>query len=242
MHRFLITSGAPGETVCLSQAEAQHARRVLRLKPGDSVQLIDGGGALFAAELVEVGVRVAARLIGLLPGARAPVGLTLYQGLPKFDKLEFLVQKAAELGAARIVPVKMSRSVVRLSAAEGAKKRERLDRIAREAMKQCGRADAVEVLEPLGFDEALQMLAREEVMLMPWESARGFHMRDAHAQCPGARSLGILVGPEGGISQAEADAAAAVGALAVTLGPRILRAETAAVAAMAVAMHLWGDL
>lgn len=242
VRRFLIASGAPGETVALPEGEAVHARWALRLKPGDAVQLIDQGGALFEAELSEVGEKVTAKILARLADARPRVALTLYQGLPKFDKLEFIAQKAAELGATRVVPVKMARCVVRLDAAEGARKRERLERITLAALKQCGRADRLEILEPVHFREALSMFASEDLMLMPWEEARGARIGDAHAQHPGAQAVGILIGPEGGIAPEEAAAAEGAGARAVTLGPRILRTETAAVAAMAVAMHLWGDM
>ena len=160
----------------------------------------------------------------------------------EFNKLEFIAQKAAELGARRLVPVKMRRSVVKLTAEEGRKKQERLDRIAREALKQCGRTDRLEILEPVGFSEAVAMFREEDMMLMPWEEARGRRVRDEHQDNPGAHAVGILIGPEGGITREEAQAAVEAGAKPVTLGPRILRAETAAVAAMAIAMHLWGDL
>jgi 16S rRNA (uracil1498-N3)-methyltransferase len=242
VRRFLIASGAPGETVRLPEGEAAHARRVLRVRPGDRAVLIDRGGALFEAEFLEVGEAVTAKILSQLPDLKPQVSLTLYQGLPKFDKLEFIVQKAAELGAKRVVPVKMTRSVVKLTADEGRKKQERLDRIAQEAMKQCGRAERLEILEPVKFTDALALFRAEGAMLMPWEEARGFRLGDAHALHPDAASVGILIGPEGGISPEEAAAACEAGALSVTLGPRILRAETAAVAAMAVAMHLWGDI
>jgi 16S rRNA (uracil1498-N3)-methyltransferase len=242
VRRFLIDSGAVGEVVGLPDGEAAHARRVLRVKPGDKAVLIDRGGALFEAEFLEVGERVSAKIMSRLPDARLKVALTLYQGLPKFDKLEFIVQKAAELGAARVVPVRMACSVVKLDAEEGKKKQERLQKIALEAMKQCGRAGRLEILEPVKFEGALKMFCAEELMLMPWEEARGFRLGDAYAEKPDARAVGILIGPEGGIAPEEAVAACEAGALSVTLGPRILRAETAAVAAMAITMHLWGDV
>jgi 16S rRNA (uracil1498-N3)-methyltransferase len=141
-----------------------------------------------------------------------------------------------------VVPVKMARSVVKLDAEEGRRKRERLEKIALEAMKQCGRAERLEILEPVRFSDALGLFRKEYAMLMPWEEARAFRLGDAYAEKPDARSVGILIGPEGGIAPEEAKAATEAGALQVTLGPRILRAETAAVAAMAIAMHLWGDV
>jgi 16S rRNA (uracil1498-N3)-methyltransferase len=142
----------------------------------------------------------------------------------------------------RLVPVKMARSVVKLTDEDARRKRDRLDKIAREAMKQCGRLDFLEIAEPVSFRDAVTLFRQEELMLMPWEEARGERLSDAHANYPGARSVGLLIGPEGGISKDEADAATAAGVRAVTLGPRILRTETAAVAAMAVAMSLWGDI
>ena len=242
VRRFLIDSGAVGETAFLPDGEAAHARRVLRVKPGDRAALIDKSGALFDAEFSEVGERVSARILSRLPDARPQVALTLYQGLPKFDKLEFIVQKAAELGAARVVPVKMARSVVKLDADEGKRKQERLQKIALEAMKQCGRAERLEIAEPVKFADALAMFRAEELMLMPWEEARSFRLGDAYAEKPGARCVGILIGPEGGIAPEEAASACEAGAVSVTLGPRILRAETAAVASMAITMNLWGDI
>lgn len=242
MRRFLIEHGAVGQSISLPDGEAAHARRVLRVKPGDRAMLIDRGGALYEAEFSEVGERVSARILSRLPDAPLPIRLTLYQGLPKFDKLEFIVQKAAELGAARVVPVRMARSVVKLTADEARKKQERLQKIALEAMKQCGRAERLDIFEPLRFQDALGLFRAEDVMLMPWEEARGFRLGDAYVEKPGARSIGILIGPEGGIAPEEAREACGAGAVSVTLGPRILRAETAAVASMAVAMHLWGDL
>jgi 16S rRNA (uracil1498-N3)-methyltransferase len=155
VRRFLIERGAVGESVFLPEGEAAHARRVLRVRPGDRAVLIDRAGALYEAEFSEVGERVCARILSRLPDAPLPVRMTIYQGLPKFDKLEFIVQKAVELGAARVVPVRMARSVVKLTAEEGAKKRERLQKIALEAMKQCGRAERLEVFEPVRFQDAL---------------------------------------------------------------------------------------
>lgn len=243
MHRFFIEPGhAPGERVELAPEEAAHALRVLRLPVGSEVALLDGAGALFAGELIEAGPRAVARLLEALPGAEPPVRLTLYQGLPKFEKLEFIAQKATELGAAALVPVCMERSVVKLKAQEGEKKRERLGKIAREAAKQCGRARVPAIEAPLSWPEALARMAGHDLLLMPWEEARTGRLREAFARFPGARDIGLLIGPEGGIAPREAEEAVARGALALSLGPRILRAETAALAACAMILQLWGDL
>lgn len=244
MHRFIVEAGLrAGCVAALGADDARHALRVLRLRAGDRVQLSDGVGALFEAVLERADdAGVYARVGDRLPSGEPGVRVTIYQGLPKADKLDLIVQKATELGAARVVPVKMERSVVRLDEKDGEKRRQRLSKIAREAAKQCGRACVTEVLAPVGFERALDMLSREDAALMPWENAREDGFKRAWSERPDAASVGILIGPEGGISEAEASRAIKAGAMPVTLGPRILRTETAAIVCCALAMHLWGDI
>ncbi len=246
MHRFIVKGlpeAAAGKAVDLPREEAQHAVRVLRLREGDGVELIDGNGRVYAAEVARADRDGAAVLVrGGLPGREAPVSLTLYMGLPKAEKLELVAQKLTELGAAAVVPVVMARSVARPEGKDGEKRRERLERIALEAVKQCGRGRVPEMAAPLGWKEALSRMASHELMLVPWEEARGTRLGDVRAENPGARDIALLIGPEGGIAPEEAQAALAQGAKLVTLGPRILRAETAAIASAAAVMALWGDL
>lgn len=244
MHRFIIETGhVARDTVALSPDEALHAWRVLRLKVGDEVQLSDGHGLLFSAELTRVDqAGVEAVLLESCSDGEPPVQVTLYQGLPKFDKLELIAQKATELGVCRIVPVKMERSVVKLTREEGERKRERIQKICQEASKQCGRACVPEVLAPVSYLEALQMMSRENLGIMAWEEAKGQSLRDLRQWHSGASTIGLLIGPEGGITEMEARQADAAFVKAVTLGPRILRTETAAIATCALIMHLWGDI
>ena len=136
----------------------------------------------------------------------------------------------------------MARSVARPDARDGEKRRERLERIAREAAKQCRRARPAEVDAPLDWPRALERMAGHELLIVPWEGAGSLRMGERRAECPGAKDIAIAVGPEGGISEEEVAALRAHGARVVTLGPRILRAETAVVASAALAMALWGDL
>ena len=241
MHRFFAADAAERETILLDENESKHARSVLRVRDGETAELLDGQGRRFGAQIdgTENG-RVRVRRLTELPGNEPEVRVTLYPGLPKLDKLDFVVQKAAELGAARVVPVEMERSVARISG-DGAKKRERWERIAREAAKQCGRGRVPEVLAPLSWKEALVDMRARELLLVPWEEAgagalRLKHVFAAHAS---ACDIGILVGPEGGIAPEEV---AQVPGERVTLGPRILRTETASVAALSVVMSLWGDI
>ncbi len=245
MHRFFAAGAAEaGQQVALSAEESAHAARVLRLSAGATVEITDpDSGSRFLARLTDVKPeRVAALLLEPIAANEPPVAFTLYMGIPKADKLDFAVQKATELGAARVVPVRMERSVARIDRKDAPKKAERLRRIAAEAVKQCGRARAPEIAEAMDFAPALQRFAASEVAIMPWEGARGTHMKDVYAARPEARDIAVWIGPEGGISAAEAERLTAAGAIAVTLGPRILRTETAAVAAIACAMQLWGDV
>ena len=244
MHTFYLEQpAAVGATVSLPKDEAKHALRVLRLEKDDEICVLDGCGRRFAAVIESAqGDSAEVRLTEELASNEPPVRVTLYQGLPKADKLDFIVQKITELGACCAVPVKMERCVVKSDAKDGIKRQERLDKIAREAAKQCRRAGAPEITEPLTWKQCFAQMERHDLVLVPWEDASGYNMKRAFADAPEARDIGIVVGSEGGMSAEEVDALVGRGAKIVTLGPRILRAETAAVVSVAMAMTLWGDL
>ena len=245
MHRFFAAGAAEaGQTVRLSENESAHAARVLRLTPGAVVEITDpDSGCRFLAELTDVTPAcVTAQLTEAIAANEPPVEVTLFMGIPKADKLDFVVQKATELGAVRVVPVRMERSVAKIDRKDAPKKADRMRKIAAEAVKQCGRAKTPEIAEAMDFTPAMQLFAQNDVAMMPWEDARGTRMKDVYAENSGARTIAIWVGPEGGISAAEAEKLMNAGATAVTLGPRILRTETAAVASITVALQLWGDI
>ena len=241
MHSFYIEPPVDGVARLLPD-EARHAAKVLRLRPGDEICAMDGAGRRWRAELIEAGGGWSARLLEALPENEAPVKITVYEGIPKADKLDFIAQKLTELGAAALVPVRMERCVAKLDQKDGQKRRERLQKIAREAAKQCGRARPLDVAAPMDWRAALAAMGRHDLLLIPWEEARDGRVKDVFADVPGARDIGVVIGPEGGMSPGEVDAMRAVGGRTVTLGPRILRTETAAVVAAALAMQLWGDL
>ena len=242
MHSFYIDSPVDGAAM-LPPEEARHALKVLRLRPGDEVCAMDGVGRRWRGEIGDIdGGSVRVNLLEPLRDNEAPVRLTVYEGLPKADKLDFIAQKLTELGAAALTPVRMARSVARLDGKDGEKRRERLEKIAREAAKQCGRGRPLAVSAPLDWRDALSAMARHDALLIPWEEASGARLKDAWRELTDARDIGIVIGPEGGISPGEVAAMAAAGGRTVTLGPRILRTETAAVVAAALAMQLWGDL
>lgn len=240
MHRFYLPDAPDDERFecTLSAEESQHAGRVLRLRAGDEVECFNGRGRAWKCEIDFHGSDAHVRAISELPSNESELRVTIYQGLPKLDKLDLIVQKATELGACRIVPVNMARSVARAEGKDAAKKRERWQRIAIEAAKQCGRACVPEVVQPISFAQALDDMRGRELMLMPYELHRG---KGIAALDRGAHDVGVLIGPEGGIDAAEAERAQAAGALPITLGPRILRTETAAIATLAMLMLHMGD-
>jgi len=244
MHAFYIDrKGVVGETACLPKEEGKHALKVLRLGVGDEVCAMDGCGGRFEAAIESVsGDEVVLRLNNALSDNEAPVKVTLFQGIPKADKLDFITQKITELGACALVPVKMERCVVKLDAKDAAKRRERLEKIAHEATKQCGRAAMPEIMEAMTWKQALARMQECDLVIVPWEEARDVNMKKMFGEYPEAKNIGIVIGPEGGMSPAEIEAMMNVGAKPITLGPRILRAETAAVVSVGMAMTLWGDL
>jgi len=209
---------------------------VLRLAPGAEVEVFDGRGGRYAGRLAE---GLDAILLGPreeVPGP--PTEITLLFALSKGEKLDLVVQKATELGVARIVPFAAERSVVRLDGAKGADRARRWTRIAEEAARQCGRADVPEVRAPSSLEDALASLPPGTAILSFQPGGAGL----AAAAVGDGRRLAVVVGPEGGLTTEELESCARAGATAVSLGPRILRAETAAIVAVAVVQARFGDL
>lgn len=231
-----------GGLVELPPAAANHLARVLRLGPGAPVRVFDGDGTEHAGriEAVRAGsvlVRLGARLAG---AAGASLNLTLVQGISRAERMDFAVQKATELGATRIVPLKAEHAVVRLNAESAAKKRAHWLGVAIAASEQCGRTVIPEVAEPVTLPEWLAteragQAAGLRLVLDP-SAARGIGGFGAPAD------ISLLVGPEGGLSATEVRLAAGNGYLPVRLGPRVLRTETEALAALAALQTLYGDL
>ncbi|MBQ9408811.1 MAG: 16S rRNA (uracil(1498)-N(3))-methyltransferase [Clostridia bacterium] len=243
MHRFLIDPSAIAEGFApLSLQESQHALKVLRLSDGSPVEAMDGQGRAWRGTLRLHGEGASIQLGEKLANIDAPVSLTLYMGLPKGEKLELIAQKICEMGARRLVPVRMERCVAKIAPGEAEKKLSRPRRIALEAQKQSGRQSEMEIIDPIDMRELADRIKRHEASFLLWENAHGYRLSDAKAQMPDLTDVAAIIGPEGGISEQEADILTASGARTVSLGPRILRAETAAMAACAEIIAFWGDL
>jgi 16S rRNA (uracil1498-N3)-methyltransferase len=242
VRRFFI-AGELADAVTITGPDARHIGRVLRLGPGAGLVVVDKAGRVARAEItaVEATAVHAAVRERLTAGHEPPVKVSLAQGMPKGDKLEYIVQKAVELGATAIVPLACEHCTVRYDAAKQGSRRERWRKIAAEAAKQCGR-DAVPGVEPVRtLAEALAMAGANTDIIMLYEGQGGVPLREILAG-NGASSYLLLIGPEGGFSPAEAELCRAHGARIATLGPRILRTETAALAALAIVMYEKGDL
>ncbi len=244
MHRCWLESGESlniGDTRTLSPEESAHVARVLRMKPGARVQLI-AAERLYEAELIDDNERGAiVRVLSALPSPESGTRITLVQGLPKADKLEWMIQKATELGCWELWPVEMERSVARIGKADE-RKRERYARIALEAAKQSGRAHVPQVRPASTLTDALPKLAGFDAVLVAWEEADGLLLSEAVRRVESPRDLALVIGPEGGIAPGEIERLRAVGAACVTLGPRILRTETAGLCGLSVILSALGEM
>lgn len=249
MHRFFVENpvSGVGAQISLNAEESAHAARVLRLREGEEIRLLDGEN-LWKAALTSVDAKeTMAKVTELCPSPEAPAKAVLFQGLPKADKLELITQKGTELGMWELWPVEMERSVAKADKADKAdKKRERMQRIALEAAKQSGRAHVPQVENTVSFGKALGRLNEFDLVLVAWEDEHALSMSkavDAYLQQHGMpQKVCIVIGPEGGISQQEWQKLQDLGAVSVTLGPRILRTETAGLCALSVLWTALGEM
>lgn len=230
---------APNSRAELPAAAAHHALRVLRLSVGDDVTLFNGEGGEYPGRIAEAGRVVRVQLGDWHAVEReSPLDMTLAQALPSGDKMDFVVQKAVELGVARIQPLLAARSVVRLSGERAARRVEHLRQVAISACEQCGRNRLPEIAPILDLRQWLGQLAQDnEIWRLLLSPQGGRRPREL----AGRRFL-LLVGPEGGLDKEEAAAARLAGFADLSLGPRILRTETAGPAALAALGALHGDL
>lgn len=257
MHRLFVDQvimECPCTVRVVSQEEVHHALRVLRLSVGDHIELTDADGGEYIAEIktallnqTEDSVMEVLCLKKIEIHRESPVEVTLFQGLPKHDKLEFIIQKAVELGAVRIVPVECERCVARIrDAKDAAKKTERWNRIAHEAAKQSKRALEPEVLEPVRLKAIQELTSQDELKLLAYEGAAlkplMEHLEEAQRRDDLQRRVAIMIGPEGGLTEKEVHELSEMGFITIGLGPRILRTETAGLALLSIIQYVLGDM
>ncbi len=239
MYNFFVAENKrQGNFYLITDDDYNHIKNVLRMKIGDTIlvssegnshlcSLIEFSGECAVVEIVEENYQ----------DTSLPVKLYLFQGLPKNDKMEFVIQKAVELGAEAIIPVEMSRCVVKLDDKKKKSKTARWQSISESAAKQSKRTTIPKVYDVLSYKEALSFANELDLLLVPYESKDGMtSTKNALKKMQCGMSVGILIGPEGGFDEKEIALAEEMGGLTISLGKRILRTETAAVTALSMCM------
>lgn len=245
MRRFFINPlNITGEKVLITGGEAKHLSKVLRLKDGEKVIALDGLGNSYLVELVTVNEEAVKGVIKeeISISSETLLEVTLVQSILKGEKMEWVIQKATELGVSRIIPLESERTVVRLNQAKAEDRRKRWEKIAQEAVKQCGRILTPEIAPVQSWEEALSQFGPNDLVLLPWEGEHNQSLKDILRERPNPERVAFFIGPEGGFSPKEAGRAIESGARSVSLGPRILRAETAALTVLSIILYELADL
>lgn len=246
MSRFFVNcSDILNNTIKITGEDVGHIKKVLRLKCGDHITVCDGQGMDYHVRIdrVEEDSVYTFILDSFKSLTEPPVEITLLQGLPKSDKMDYIIQKCVELGVNRIVPVVTERTIVKIDSGKDAqKKAERWNKISKEASKQCNRGIIPKVDVPVSFNEALDIVKNSDLALIPYEKEALNGLRRILSDRRNASSICVMIGPEGGFTEKEVELAVNTGAFPVTLGPRILRTETAGVAVVSIIMYELGDV
>ena len=240
MPRF-FADGVKDGVIKITGEDAGHIFRVLRGKPGDTLTVCDGRGTDYEARITEAGAsEIILEAVSQSPTQSEPkLSLTLYQALPKADKMELIIQKCVELGVYRIVPVNTERCVVKIEKNKEAKKLDRWRKISESAAKQSGRGLIPEIGSVMDFGAALKEAAQNGRAIIPYELEQDRSLRDfldGLSDEERAGHLAVFIGPEGGFTESEIVRATEQGVVPITLGKRILRTETAGMAVVANVM------
>jgi len=242
MHRFFADKSqfANGVVEILGD-DVKHISKVLRLKEGDQISVCDKEKTDYLCCITFISKdRVTAEIMNTQAnGNESNIEVVLYQGLPKGDKMDLIIQKSVELGAVKIVPVVMKRTVMKLNNPDA--KIQRWQRIADEASKQCMRGVLSEVGVPVTFEEMLNLLEENALNILPYENETSTKLKAVLEKGKTCKRINIIIGPEGGFDEEEISAATQNGINTVTLGPRIMRCETAPLAAISAVMYELGD-
>jgi len=241
---FILPDQIRNGLVTLTGSDVRHINRVLRLRPGDSIECLDGRGNLFSVSLSHV---EAEYVIGKISGsqkadAEPELQVTIAQGIPKGERWDLILQKCSELGATVFQPLYTERTIVRISEDQMPRKLERWSKIVSEAAEQSKRTIAPRVLAPITLSEWLTDLTGYDLVILAWENEEKLSLKQVYLSHPEPRRIALLTGPEGGFSLAEVDAVCKGGGYSVSIGPRVLRSETAAIALLAMTLSHFGDM
>lgn len=240
MHHFFVTPECVNdENIIISGSDVNHIKNVLRMKQGEELLVSDGQGKDYLCEIASVdSEQVVARIIdGEYAGTELGTRFYLFQGMPKSDKMELIIQKAVELGCYEIIPVQTKRSIVKLDKKKEESKIKRWNAISESAAKQSRRSIVPEVKNVMTFKEAIQYAKDFDVNLIPYENFKGMkETMEAISKISSEQRVGIFIGPEGGFEESEVDLAVDNGVERISLGKRILRTETAGMTILSVLM------
>ncbi|HZK38499.1 MAG TPA: 16S rRNA (uracil(1498)-N(3))-methyltransferase [Clostridia bacterium] len=249
MHRFFVDThqiNSIQNRIIIENEDVKHISRVLRLKEKDKVEICDGENTEYICEIQSIDKNsVLLSIIDKKQSIKEPsIKTVLYQGVPKGDKMSFIIQKTVELGITEIIPVEMKRTVVQFGDRDKQNKIDRWKKIALEAAKQSKRGIIPAVHSPLNFDQALEHSKKNQLNIMPYENEnkKGFRAVMESLNKDNIDNIGIWIGPEGGLDEEEVAKAINNKIHLITLGPRILRTETAGFTTLSLIMYELGDL
>lgn len=245
MQRYFVARGQiNGDTVTFSADDSYHITRVMRLRPGDPVVVCDNEGMEFQVALTDVHPQQSVgQIVSRRTATSEPqIRVTLAQALLKGDKMDWVVQKGTELGVVQFLPFSSERSVVKLTDSKAVNRAERWQKIAKEAAEQARRGRMPNVFLPTDWEDVLHLIPTFDLAVIPYERESSQSLLQLWQQQPQVGNCLIIIGPEGGFEAAEIRQAKEAGAQPVHLGPRILRAETAAIAAVAYTMFASGEM
>ena len=246
MPKFFVAKDKISDTqIIIDTGDVAHITRVLRMGEGDTLTVCDSSGMDYEAIISEIGQgRIVCDIESAKRSETEPnISVTLFQALPKASKMEYIIQKTTELGISEIVPVKLSRCVVKLDSKKDEKKKlDRWQKISESAAKQSGRGIIPEIKPVMTLDEVINASADFDLFFAPYECEEHETLREILLSKKNIRTVGFIIGPEGGFDIAETEKLRNAGIKTVTLGKRILRTETAGEAVLAMTMYEIGDV
>jgi 16S rRNA (uracil1498-N3)-methyltransferase len=247
MHKFFVEKNnisGDGSCIRITNDDVQHITKVLRLRSNDEIQVSDGDGTEYLCLITEMSKKEVICSIQntFQSETEAPIKIVLFQGMPKSQKMDLIVQKCVELGITHFYPVITDRVVVKIEDRDLSGKIERWNRIAEEAAKQSNRGIVPVVDSPISFEKAIDLLKDMDLAVIPYELEKGNGFKSLLSGIKEVKTAGIFIGPEGGFTQEEVDSCIENNITPVTLGPRILRTETAGFTAATIIQYELGDM
>ncbi len=243
-HFFVKSSNIQGDSAIIEGEDVRHVTGSLRLEAGDQLTIADNQEDKYIAEIIDISEDlVQLKIMDKIDRRIEPkTKVTLVQGLPKSKKMDLIVQKCTELGIDKIIPVDTKRTIVNLKPSKAKRRQDRWQKIAKEAAKQSGRAKVPQIQELSNLDNLVESFLDYDLVVVPWEDEGNLGLKEILSKNRTARKILVIIGPEGGLAVEEVDKIKAARAYSVSLGPRILRTETAGIAALSMILYELDDL